>query len=215
MTILNWSEVWALLIPLFVLSIRGSQPKYLQPVIVYLWFALMINLIGDIIGDFKTYLPNWLQSNNVLYNIHSIFRFTCFCSFFFLLPQASFQILKKALPVVFVIFITINFTVKDDFFNPAHLSGNLLAGEAYLLLIYCMTYYLAQLKEDKKVFTRGKEFWVVTGLSIYVVTNFFVFLFYVPMIRDNPVVAVNMWSIHNVAYILLCISVARSFYVVS
>ena len=204
-----------MLIPLLVLSIRGKQPNFLQPVIVYLWVALIINLIGDIIGDFKAHFPDWLQSNNVLYNLHSIIRFTCFSSFFFLLNQGSFHILKKTLPVVFIIFISVNFIVKDDFFNPAHLSGNLLAGEAYLLLIYCMTYYLSQLKEDKKVFTRDKDFWVVTGLSIYVVTNFFVFLFYVPMIKDNPELAANMWNVHNVSYILLCLSIARAFYVVA
>ena len=204
-----------MLIPLFVLSIRGRQPKYLQPVIIYLWAALVINLIGDIIGDFKSHLPGWLQSNNVLYNVHSIIRFTCFCVFFIFFNQSSFSLLKAFLPVVFIIFITVNFIVKENFFNPAHLSGNLLAAEAYLLLIYCMTYYLSQLKEDKKIFRRGKDFWVVTGLSIYVVTNFFVFLFYVPMIKDNPMLAADMWNIHNVSYILLCLSIARSFYVVA
>ena len=213
--ILNWSEVWALLIPLSVLALKARQPGYLQPVIIYLWIALFINLTGDMIGDFRDQLPLWIQSNNVLYNLHSIVRFICFSLFFILLAQSSFRALKKMLPVIFLVFITVNFSSAENFFNPAHLSGNLLATEAYLLLIYCMTYYLSQLREDIQVISRGKDFWVVTGLSIYVVTNFFVFLFYVPMINDNLKLAASMWNVHNIAYIILCLSIARSFYVAS
>jgi hypothetical protein len=213
--IFNWSEVWALLIPLIVLVSQPKQPRYLQPVIVYLWIALVINLAADIIGDFRDQLSIRLQSNIVLYNLHSVIRFICFSLFFILLNQPSFSILKKSLPVIFIIFITINFTIVEDFLNPAHISGNLLATEAYLLLIYCMTYYLSQLKDDIQVITSGNDFWIVTGLSIYVVTNFFVFLFYVPMINHNQDLAASMWHVHNAVYIILCLSIARSFYVAS
>lgn len=211
LTILNWSEVWALLIPLFVLLFRKDQPKHLKPVILYLWIALILNISGDIIADFNSYFPAWLQSNTVLYNVHSLIRFTCFSSFFILLRQPFYNKVKKILPFIFILFITVNFSVGEYFINPDHLSGNLLAAEAYLLLVYCMTYYLSELKEEK-VLKRGKDFWVVTGLSIYVVTNFFVFLFYVPMMTDNPDLASSMWSIHNVVYILLCSLIAKSFY---
>lgn len=213
MAILNWSEVWALLIPLFVLLFRRRQPRYLKPVISYLWVALIINLIADIIGDFKDHFPTWLQQNIILYNLHSIIRFGCFSYFFILYDQPSFQFLKKTLPFIFILFISLNFSIAENFLNTEHLSGNLLAAEAYLLLIYCMTYYLAELNEENRSLTRGKAFLVVTGLSIYVVTNFFVFLFYVPMIKDNPELARSMWNVHNVAYIVLCLFIARSFYV--
>ncbi|WP_220096069.1 hypothetical protein [Daejeonella oryzae] len=173
----------------------------------------MINLTADIIGDFKVYFPYWLQSNNVLYNLHSIIRFTCFSYFFILLPQSSFTRIKKILPSIFILFITVNFSIAEYFFYEDHLSGNLLAAEAYLLLIYCMIYYLSQLREDIEILTRGKDFWIVTGLSIYVVSNFFVFLFYVPMITENMNLAANMWNVHNASYILLCLFIARSFYV--
>jgi hypothetical protein len=110
------------------------------------------------------------------------------------------------------VFVIINFTFFENFFNPLHLSGNLLAAEGYLLLIYCMLYYLSRLKDEIEVLTSGKDFWVVTGLSIYVVINFFVFLFYVPMLKENPQLAINMWSVHNVAYIILCIFISKAFY---
>ena len=50
--ILDWSEVWAPLIPLTILLIRKNQPSYLKPVIYYVIFALVINTIGNIIWDF-------------------------------------------------------------------------------------------------------------------------------------------------------------------
>lgn len=213
MIILNWSEVWAVLIPLFVLLSRRHQPAFLKPVIVYLWAALIINLAADIIGDFRSLLPSWIQGNNILYNIHSVIRFACFSLFFIRLAQPAFVQIKKALPLLFILFITINFSVVESFFTPGHLSGNLLAAEAYLLLIYCMSFYLSQVKEDKKILIQDKAFLVVTGLSIYVVSNFFVFLFYVPMIRANPQLAANMWYVHNFSYLILCLAISRSFYV--
>jgi hypothetical protein len=110
------------------------------------------------------------------------------------------------------VILILNFTFIEDFSNPDHLSGNLLAAEAYLLLIYCMQYYLAQLIDDVQTLSGGHEFWIVTGLSIYVVINFFVFLFYVPMITENDFLAVKMWSVHNIAYIILCIFITKAFY---
>ncbi|MEJ7828672.1 MAG: hypothetical protein WKF91_10760 [Segetibacter sp.] len=211
--ILDWSEVWALLIPLFVLVVRGKQPPLLKPVIVYLWLALLFNFIADIIGDFKRYFPAWIQSNNPLYNVHSLVRFACFSYFFISLKQSSTNAIQKIIPFLSLLFVLINFSFFENFFNPMHLSGDLLAVEAYLLLIYCMLYYLLRLKKDVEVISGGKVFWVVTGLSIYVVINFFVFLFYLPMIKLNPMLAGKMWTIHNIAYIIFCILIAKAFYV--
>ncbi len=209
---LDWSEVWAPLIPLFALLFKRSQPRFLRPVIVYLVFAFFINLLGDIISDFKNGLPQWLQSNNVLYNVHSIVRFICFSYFFLALKQPSFITIKKILPLLSLLVITINFKYIENFGNPDHLSGNLLATEAYLLLIYCVLYYLAKLRDEDDDLSRGPDFWVATGLSIYVVVNFFVFLFYVPMIDQNSSLADNIWNVHNIAYIILCIFITKAFY---
>ncbi len=212
--ILDWSEVWAPLIPLFILLIvRKKQPFFLKPVIVYLWVALLINVSAGVIAGFKAFLPNWVQSNNPLYNIHCIVRFASFSYFFVLIKKSGATILKKFIPFLLVVFIIINFSFFESFFNPNNLSGSLLAVEAYLLLIYCMQYYLSQLRNEVEKISGKKDFWVVTGLSIYVVINFFIFLFYVPMIEENPALAGKMWNVHNVAYIIFCILISKAFYV--
>jgi len=210
--LLDWSEVWATLIPLIYYLFNRNQPSFMKPVIIYLFFALVINLVGDIIGDFKIYLPVWMQSNNPLYNLHSVVRFVCFGLFFISLKQTAFVKLRNWLTILAVLIVVFNFIFIEDFGNPDHLSGNLLAVEAYLLLIYCLLYYLSKLREDDSDITGGPDFWVVTGLSIYVVINFFVFLFYVPMIYHDSLLAERIWNVHNIAYILLCIFITRAFY---
>lgn len=208
----DWAEVWAPLIPLIFLLFRKRQPRFLKPIIVYLILALLINIACDVISDYKKYLPSWLQSNNPLYNAHSVIRFICFSYFFILLKQHSFTKLKYILPNISLVIILFNFIFLENFFNPDHLSGNLLSAEAYLLLIYCMFYYLTKLRDEVDDIASGPDFWVVTGLSIYVVVNFFVFLFYVPMINEDGNLANNMWDFHNIAYVILCIFITKAFY---
>src|ERR1700759_490911 len=105
-SILDWSEVWALLIPLVFLLFAPKQPALLTPVIIYLCLALVLNLFGDIIADFKKpyHFPAWLQSNNPIYNLHSVVRFACFSYFFISLPQPGFRTIKKIIAAVFVAF---------------------------------------------------------------------------------------------------------------
>jgi len=212
--ILSWSEVWSLLIPIIVLLKHRNQPSYLKPIQIYVWVAFVLNIAADIIADFKYkwHLPTVLHSNTVIYNIHSVLRFSCFCAFFIALKQPFFTRLKKLLPIFSLLFIVINFTFFEYFFNPNQLSGTLLTVEAYLLLIFCIFYYLYLLKTEKKSPKREKHFWVVTGLSIYVVINFFIFLFYDSMIHSDPLLARDMWRVHNIAYIVLSFFLAKAFY---
>ncbi len=212
-SILDWSEVWALLIPLLVLVARRKQPSYIKPVIVYLWLALPLNIICDILSEYNDAHRGHEISNNPLYNIHSIVRFLCFSYFFILLKQKFFKTFNKFIPVIYFLFVAINFSFSENFFYKYNISGNLLSMEAFLLLIYCMLYYLAQLNSEVEGITGTKNFWVVTGLAIYVAANFFVFLFYVHMITENQVLANRMWTVHNVAYILLCTFISKAFYV--
>jgi len=74
-----------------------------------------------------------------------------------------------------------------------------------------MLYYLAELKEDDNLF-EGPHFWIVTGLSIYLVTNFFVFLFYAPMLSVDVNLAINIWNVHNIAFIIFCVFITKAFY---
>lgn len=158
------------------------------------------------------YLDRIAFSNNPLYNIHSVVRFGCFSFYFINLQKNSFTSLKKFLALLGSAFLVVNFLFFENFFNPNSFSGNLLTVEAYLLLVYCMLYYLAELKDDENLFN-SPHFWVVTGLAIYLAANFFVFLFYIPMLDVNGRLAEKMWDVHNIAFIIFCIFIAKAFYV--
>lgn len=208
--IMDWSEVWALIMPLVAWVMHRKQPYFMKPVVVYIILAFIIDLFIDVIADFKTtyHFPAWLQSNNFLYNVHSIVRFFCFSTFFIRLRQPMMPVFKKVLPYLFLLFVLINFIFFEDFFYPPHLSGRLLATEAGLLLLYCILYYFHFLQSEEVMHTTA-DFWVATGLNIYVVINFFIFLFYVPMIRSNSEWAVSMWNYHNIAFIIFCAFLAK------
>ena len=209
--VFDQAEIWSTAIPLVVLAFRRKQPAYLRPVIIYLWFALFLYSFGNYIADYKDYLPCWLWSNVVLYNIHSIIRFTCFICFFEALRQPYYKPVRRALPVVSVIFFIVNFVLlRDDFFSDKLINPRLLTVEAYLLLIGCMLYYLSNLKEDVEDFWKRKDFWVTTGLSFYVVINFYVFLFYDDLGGD---LQDRIWDVHNIAQIIFCLFIAKAFYV--
>jgi len=209
--ILDWSEVWALLIPLIILLFRREQPVTLRSIIAYLWLALILNLAIDIIVVLNLD-PSLDLSNNPLYNLHSVVRFICFSYYFIHIQPTAFIRLKKLLAVFSGAFLIINFLFFEDFFNHDSFSGNLLAAEAYILLVYCMLYYLSELKDDSINLFNKPDFWIVTGLSIYVVVNFFVFLFYLPMIYVDRDLALNIWNIHNIAFIIFCVFIAKGLY---
>lgn len=210
--VLDFSEVWALLIPLFFVITRKHQPAFLRPVVIYLWLALILHSVIDGIMLLNDQLPAWLQSNNPVYNLTSVVRFICFSGFFLALPQAGFRRLNKWIIIFFVAFFLINFIFVENFFNYNYFSGNLFALEAYLLLIYCLQYYLVELRDDNNVIFDRPDFWVVTGLAIYVVINFFIFLFYLPLLNFDEQLSVRMWDWHNVAFIIFCIFITKALY---
>ncbi len=212
-TLLIWSEVWALLIPLCFIWPVKKQLGYLKPVCIYLIAALVLNILANIISNQKIIGLHLPWHNNVLiYNLHSVIRFGCFAVFFILLKQNYYSNLKKMIPFLYAAILLLNFTVLGKFFNPLHINGSLMTAESYLLLVYCLLYYLSKLKEEKVLLKGDADFWIVTGLSIYVVINFFVFLFYIPMINENTELADKIWAVHNIGYILLCLFIAKGFY---
>jgi hypothetical protein len=209
--ILDWSEVWALFLPLHFINKVSSKTSYLYPVRMYIWIALLLNLCIDTIMEFKIVLnlPSWLRSNNFLYNLHSVVRLLLFSWFFIRLHQRQLVLLKKIIPVIFLTFAIINFIWFESF---NFFSSRLHATESAILLSYCLHYYLYLLQEDQTSLRKPPSFWVTTGLSIYVVVNFFIFLFYKKLIGESREFAVDIWDVHNISYIIFCIFLAKAFY---
>jgi hypothetical protein len=221
--ILDWSEVWALFIPLAFMLMNKNKISYLKPVRIYLWIALSINIFIDIISNLKDKLgiqpDDFLWNNNFLYNIGSVVRLVFFAWFFILLQQRFMHRVKRILPFIFFGFLLINFIFFEDFIpqgDNESFSSRLLALEAAILLFYCLQYFIYIIVEDKTI-KLGQQpgFWLVIGLSLYVAVNFFIFLFYATL-SDNSSMekrefAIQLWDVHNIAFILLCFFMAIQF----
>lgn len=209
--IIDWSEVWALFIPLFILLYK-KQPSHLKLVVFYIWMALAINLSIDFIWKFRNILPVAFKSNNFLYNIHSIVRFYLFSAFFICLDQPFIVALKRAIPVCFTLFLIVNFIFFENFFDYWKLSSRLLSTEAILLLFYVIQYYLFEIKKNVTIKITNSSFWIITGLGIFVALNFFIFLLYNELTIHFQNFAINLWSLHNISYIIFNLFIAKGFY---
>src|SRR5262245_13169425 len=123
--ILAWSEVWALVIPLIFMIVYKGGLEYMKPIRWYVWITLLINFAIVMIYHYKVpwHFPDFLQSNNFLYNVHSIVRFFSFGWFFLLLKQPFLVTFKKLIMVGFAIYVPVNFIFFQDFFAYQSFSG--------------------------------------------------------------------------------------------
>ncbi|MBW4888069.1 hypothetical protein KXQ82_00010 [Mucilaginibacter sp. HMF5004] len=208
--LLDWSEVWAILIPAAIL-IRRKQPEKLAPVVFYVWMALFINVAIDVTWKLRTVLPASYNSNNYLYNLHSVVRFFLFAIFFIRLEQPFLAYIKKALMVIYALFLIVNFGFFERFFNYWQFSNRLLSVEAVLLLFYVLQYYLFKIGEGMEVFSYNSDFWIVTGLGVYVSINFFIFLLYHELTVRMQHFAINLWNVHNITFIIFNLFLAKGF----
>ena len=215
----DWIEVWALLIPLtFVLKKKGI-PAYLLPVKLYVIAAFVLNLAILLIWKrlklekIGLNITGWPESNNVIYNVHSIVRLLLFSWFFIALKQHFMHRVKKILPILFIVFVFINFMAFEAFYDYYKFSSLLLSTEAAILLFYCLQYFIFLTLEDRGTSLKKQAgFWVVTGLSIFVALSFIVFLFFNYLFENDQILAINLWDVHNVGFLILCIAIARAFY---
>ncbi len=185
----------------------------MKPIRIFVWASLILNCCILLIWKYQDYMPyEWLTTNNYIYNIISIVRFFMFSWFFILLNQQYLKTLKKIIPFLFGVFILVNFIFFEDFFYHWSFSNRLVSIEMGLLLLYCLQYYFfilnAEITDDK----RPPSFWVVTGLSVYVVINFPIVLFYQAFLKQFENFAVGIWDVTNISFIIFCILIAKAFY---
>ena len=215
--LLDWSEVWAFLIPVPFMLIHKKHAGYLKPVRIYIWIAIVLTLAINIIWKFKEDFGlqkgDFWWSNNFLYNIHSIFRFVLFSWFFILLKQPFLQQIKRIISLLFIVFVLVNFILLEDFFYYNSFSSRLLSVETAILLLLCLQYYFFILREDMSAERRPPSFWVVTGLSVYAVINFPIFLFYSAFYKEFENFAIQIWDVTNLSLVIFCIFLARAFYI--
>ncbi len=217
--ILEWSEVWAVLIPLAMVLLYRNTTRYLRPVRIYLVLALLLNLFADVLWKFRGELDlqeqDFLWNNNFLYNIGSCVRLFLFSWFFIGLNQRFMHRVKAIIPFAFLAFLLINFIFFENFLPRGMygvFSSRLLATESALLLFYCLQYFIFLIIEEKQGKLKNMPgFFVVMGLSIYMGANFFIFLFWEYLVKEFENFALGIWDVHNISFIIFCIFIAIQF----
>lgn len=210
----DWSEVWALLIPLIIILLhrpRGDKSSWL---VAYVIVAFLLNITSTSMAQFYGSMPSWLKNNNILYNIHSVVRVLLLGAYIITVRPYKYPGVLKGLFAAYMLFIILNFS----FLEPVNfLSPNLYAAESIMLLTLCLLYFFRSIEDDSDIhWLRHPSFLVCTGICFYEVITFFVFLFfntinYSTEHRDRKFAQVLM-LIYTLSYVILCILLAIALY---
>ena len=220
--ILDWSEVWATLIPLIVYMWIKPKAIWTRSLLIYLLIALLISLVVDItwkstdlgIKDWVEKNFWWLYRGKILYtlifyNINSFLRLLLLTWFFYKVNP----LYKKTYLVitgVFLIGVIINFVFFESIV--LSFSSRLFTIEAAIILFYCLLYYYTvNMNDEIKSPLALPPFWIVMGLTLYTSVNFLIFLFYNYLINAERTYAISIWNVHNLIYIVLMIFIAIGF----
>lgn len=221
--LLDWSEVWATLIPLTVYLIWKPKANWLKPILLYLVMALILNLVIDFtwkasslgLSDWRKKIFWWLYVeekgkkflyNLIFYNVNSCIRLLCF-SWFFYLVNPAYRKIYMFITALFLSGIVMNFIFFENIF--LSFSSRLHTIEAAILLFYCLLYYYAvNMDEEIPSPLALPPFWTVMGMTLYTSVNFLIFLFFKYLTDSEKNYAIEVWNVHNLVYIVLMISLA-------
>lgn len=210
--ILEWSEVWAILIPLLILLLKHNNSASLTPIVWYLICALILNLTADLIRWHSWHNPKvsgFLKYNNWLYNCHSIVKTILFVLFFKYAGNSSKWFNSKWIIITFLLFVILNFLFFDNFF---YISSHLFTVEGIVLLICCVSFFLRRLQDEELYIEFDPPLIIATGLTIYEGINFFIFLFFNVLMKKEKGFAITIWDVHNISFIIFCVFIAYAFY---
>lgn len=226
--ILDWSEVWATLIPLAIYFIVKPKSKWVKPIFYYLILAFILGAAIDVIwkrktlgidGFFQDYLWWWYDSdpksgkpvfkNLIFYTLISVSRLLLF-TWFFNQFVTSFKKISRYITWIFLALILINFSFLESIKD---FSSSTLTLEAGILLFYCLRYFY-RINMDDEIFSpiALPHYWTVMGLTLYSSVNFMIFLFYKYLTTAYKEYSEELWNVHNITYILLSIFIGISFY---
>ena len=211
----DWSEVWALLIPLIVFAVHKPKEKHIRLLIWYVIIGFILNFTAIFMVEYSNLVPSWMYiddmaNNNILYNIHSILRVLLLSWYIISIRQFRFSVILKTLLAAYLLFVFINFIFME---SPFFLSTRLFAAESIVLLIMCLLYFFRSIQDESQTnWLKHSSFLVCAGISLYEVITFFIFLFFYPLSQtDTPFFRVTM-VIYAITFVLFCILLALAFY---
>lgn len=208
-SILNWSEAWACLIPLYAYIFKRPGDRYLEIIAAYILTAFCINTIADVSWIFNNCMPHYFKNNNFLYNINSMLRTLVFLFFFKSVIYNRFEKLFSAFIIVYLAFSILSFVINKN--NLIYLNSFLHAAEGFILLCLCISYFIGSLKSEDVTISYNSSFFIICGLALYESVSFFVFLFYEYNTSHNRKFDSAIWYVHDCIFIVFCVMIAIAF----
>ncbi|MBK7560212.1 MAG: hypothetical protein IPI68_01515 [Chitinophagaceae bacterium] len=215
-TLLDWSEVWALLIPLIIIAICNPKEKHIRILRGYVLIGFILNFSATFMLEYYDLVPTWMYVNNMVnnnlpYNIHSIIRVLFFSWYIIIIiGQFRFSGILKLILAAYMVLVLINFIFIE---SPFFLSTHLFAAESIVLLIMCLSYFFRSIQDESHTnWLKHPSFLVCAGICLYEVITFFIFLFFYPLSQKDPEFFVVTMRIYNITFVLLCILLALAFY---
>jgi len=214
-TLSDWSEVWALLIPLIVIIVSRPKEKQIRVLVWYVIIGFILNFATTFMIEFRNLVPSWLYidnmiNNNIVYNIHSMFRVLLFSWYIINIRQYQFTFFFKTFLVAYLVFIFINFTIFE---SPFFLSTRLFAAESIVLLVMCLFYFFRSIQDESQTnWLKHPSFLVCAGISLYEVITFFIFLFFYPLSQKDQEFFIVTMRIYSITFVMLCILLSLAFY---
>jgi len=213
--LLDWSEVWALLIPLTIIIIYKPRGNYIRLLVWYVIIGFILNLIANLMLEYYYLVPSWMYvkgrvNNNIVYNIHSVLRVLLFSWYLISIREYKYPVIQKIFLGAYLLFVFINFIFLQ---SPLFLSTNLYAAESIVLLIMCLAYFFRSIQDESQTnWLKHPSFLICTGISLYEGITFFIFLFFYPLSKKEPEFFVVTMRIYTFTYFLLCLLLALAFY---
>ena len=211
----DWAEVWAMLIPLSIILFYKPAGNHIRIVVGYVIIAFFLFLIANLMLEFYDILPERLLvnggiNNNLIYNIHSVIKVLLFSWYIMSVRDYKYLNFLKLLLVVYLGFVILNFYQWE---TPLKLSTHLFTAESIVLLVMCFFYFFRSIQDDSQEnWLKHPSFLVCSGVCLYEVICFFIFLFFWPLAEsDEPFFIVTM-RIYSFALVLLGIMLALAFY---
>jgi hypothetical protein len=207
----NWSEVWALLIPLTIIFIKKPAGKGVPWLVSYIIFAIIINFFAQFVLEFYTLLPTGLRvGNNLFYNLHSLARVSLLGAYIISLRNYKYAIFMKLLLGCYILYAILNFILWE---SPLLLSSYFYSVGSSVLLIFCFIYFIQSISDEEQTnWLKHPSFIICTGIAVYEAITFFIFLFLFPLFDKDPGFAAIAMRIYLGCFLLFCILLAIGLY---
>ncbi len=196
------------LIPIlfYLLFLRKRNDKRVLVFFIYCIYSFVTDIAIFSLGAKGVLTDN---TYNIILGLFTVIEFSTFCLFFYFTfeNRLTKRIVFSLIPLFFIITVS-SFIYKRE--NPNNLDNITLTFQAIIFMALCLSFLFSQIKSPTSFFIYTTfEFWVVTGILIYLSGTFFIYLLSASLTREE---INDFWFINTIFNIQRNIFITLGFY---